>query len=183
MSLKDFIDDELDLKEQLEKMAKESIGRAMNKTRIDNLDIGEIAKNFQKTLLDMLKPFSDKVDEYQTVIKEMGGISALLKTSWNLEEETVDVVTFESLVVWSKKHFKKDKYSAACFLAPKPKSNDMSSHYKDEVDSSNEYNLFFLDKNNQPLLDGSQPHKIFYAKTIDADLKAQLVDKNMLLLN
>ena len=183
MSLKDMVDDGFNLKEELEKLAKESIGTATNKTHIDNLNIEEIAKNFQKTLLDMLKPFSDKVEEYQSVIKEMGGIGALLKTAWNVEEETVDVITFESLVVWSKKYFKKDKHSAACFLAPKPKSKWIPSFGKSDTDSSNEYNLFFLDKNNQPLLDGSEPHKIFYAKTVDADLKAQLADKNMLLLN
>ena len=183
MSLKDMVDDGFNLKEELEKMAKESIGKVTKKTDTGNFKAEEVAKNFKASLLDMLKPFSDKIEEYQAAIKERGGIGELLKTAWNVEEETVDVITFESLVVWSKKYFKKDKHSAACFLAPKPKSKWVPSFGKSDADSSNEYNLFFLDKNNQPLLDGSEPHKIFYAKTVDADLKAQLADKNMLLLN
>jgi|GEM_PF-1121757 len=183
MSLKDMVDDGFNLKEELEKMAKESIGKVTKKTDTGNFKAEEVAKNFKASLLDMLKPFSDKIEEYQAAIKEMGGIGELLKTAWNVEEETVDVITFESLVVWSKKYFKKDKHSAACFLAPKPKSKWVPSFGKSDADSSNEYNLFFLDKNNQPLLDGSELHKIFYAKTVDADLKAQLADKNMLLLN
>ena len=129
----------------------------------------------------MIRAFSDKIDEYQTLIKEMGGISALLKMAWNVEEETVEVLTFEALVTWSKRYFNQDKYSAVCFLSPKQKSSQMPP--LDKVSSGeNEYNLFFLDKNDQPLLDGAEPHKIFYAKALDADLKAQLADKNMLLL-
>ena len=181
MSLNDIVDDELDLREELKKMAKDSIGSATNKTGIDNLNAEVVAKNFKVSLLDMIRAFSDKIDEYQTLIKEMGGISALLKMAWNVEEETVEVLTFEALVTWSKRYFNQDKYSAVCFLAPKQKSSQISP--LDKVSSGeNEYNLFFLDKNDQPLLDGSEPHKIFYAKALDADLKAQLADKNMLLL-
>ena len=181
MSLKDIVDDGLDLREELKKMAKDSIGSATNKTGIDTLNAEAVAKNFKVTLLDMIRAFSDKIDEYQTLIKEMGGISALLKMAWNVEEETVEVLTFEALVTWSKRYFNQDKYSAVCFLSPKQKSSQMPP--LDKVSSGeNEYNLFFLDKNNQPLLDGSEPHKIFYAKALDADLKAQLADKNMLLL-
>lgn len=177
MSLKDTVDDELNLKEQLEKIAKESIGKATRKTGIEDLNVDEIAKNFQKTLLDMLKPFSDKIEEYQAVIKEMGGITALLTMAWNVEEETVDVITFESLIAWSKRHFNQNKHSAVCFLVPKK-----TDHDSQRTDRIKEYNLFFLNKNNKPILDGSEAHKIFYAKTVDADLKAQLADKNMLLL-
>ncbi len=177
MSLEDMVDDGFNLKEELERMAKESIGRATNKTRIDNLNIEEIAKNFQKTLLDMLKTFSDKIEEYQAVIKETGGIVALLKTAWNLEEESVDVITFESLIAWSKRHFNQNRHSAVCFLVPKK-----TNHDSQRTDGIKEYNLFFLNKDNKPILDGSEAHKIFYAKTVDADLKAQLADKNMLLL-
>ena len=183
MSLKDILDDGFNLKEELERMAKESIGKVTKKADTSNFKAEEVAKNFKETLVGMLQPLQEKAGEYQAVIKEMGGIGALLKTAWNLEEETVNVVTFEALVTWSKRHFKKDKYSAACFLAPKQKGRLSSLFGKSEPDSLNEYNLFFLDKNNQPLLDGSEPHKIFYAKTVDADIKAQLADKNMLLLN
>ena len=124
MSLKDTVDDELNLKEQLEKIAKESIGKATRKTGIEDLNVDEIAKNFQKTLLDMLKTFSDKIEEYQAVIKETGGIVALLKTAWNLEEESVDVITFESLIAWSKRHFNQNRHSAVCFLVPKKTNHD-----------------------------------------------------------
>jgi len=129
MSLKDMVDDGFNLKEELEKMAKESIGKVTKKTDTGNFKAEEVAKNFKASLLDMLKPFSDKIEEYQAAIKEMGGIGELLKTAWNVEEETVDVITFESLVVWSKKYFKKDKHSAACFLAPKPKSKWVPSFF------------------------------------------------------
>ena len=107
----------------------------------------------------------------------MGGITALLTMAWNVEEETVDVITFESLIAWSKRHFNQNKHSAVCFLVPKK-----TDHDSQRTDRIKEYNLFFLNKNNKPILDGSEAHKIFYAKTVDADLKAQLADKNMLLL-
>lgn len=66
-----------------------------------------------------------------------------------------------------KKNIRPEQHSAACLIKSKTKG---------------EYHLFFLGKDNKPLLDGSAKHKTFIAKELDDALKAQFSDKTMLLL-
>ena len=169
--------DDLNLQEELDKMAKETIGTVGKDAYTENLSTAEVLERFRDTLISMIKPFAEKVDVYMTAIKDMGGFTQLLKTAWNLEEENVAAVSFEDIVTWSKQYFDKESYSAACFLAPQKKGI-----FSRDTSMPKEYHLFFIDKQKNPLLDGSAPHKIFYAKMLDRDLQVQLSDKNMLLL-
>ena len=113
--------DDLNLQEELDKMAKETIGTVGKDAYTENLSTAEVLERFRDILISMIKPFAEKVDVYMTAIKDMGGFTQLLKTAWNLEEENVAAVSFEDIVTWSKQYFDKESYSAACFLAPQKK--------------------------------------------------------------
>ncbi len=171
MSLKDILDDGLDLKESIEKIAKETVKDIGKNANVKNIDAGKIANAFKAMLLKKLssigKDISSSIKDYNQIIQEMGGFTEILKTAWNLEEKDVDILTFEMIISWTKQNFNQREYSGACLIRNKSKT---------------EYNLFFLDKNDNPLLDGSAKHIIFYSKKIDDDLKMQLSDKDMLLI-
>ena len=97
----------------------------------------------------------------------MGGMGAIFRMAWNVEEEETPLLKFEDVVRFAKTNFNPQKHSAACLT---------------KLKKENEYHLVFLDKNQVPMLDGSEKHKIFYAKALDDSLKAQLQEKDMLVL-
>ena len=114
-----------------------------------------------------LKGFKEIASKISDVIAELGGQGAIFKTAWNVEEEETPILKFEDVVRWAKTNFNPVKHSAVCLTRLK---------------TANEYHLVFLDKNQNPLLDGTEKHKIFYAKDLDDALKAQLQGKDMLVL-
>ncbi|MEL3908314.1 MAG: hypothetical protein P1P64_04795 [Treponemataceae bacterium] len=167
MSFKDWLDDDALFKETIEKMAKESISESNEKSGSSGVSTDDVLKSFEEKLAKILKDFSDKISEFKKRIKDLGGISTILKTAWNLEEEEVELLTFESVVKWAKINVRPEKHSAACLIKSEAKG---------------EYHLFFLGKDDKPLLDGSEKHKIFIAKELDDALKSQFSNKSMLLL-
>lgn len=151
----------------IDELVQEVIDELIGKTDPHEIEGKSILSKFSKALNAFLEKVGDKLGDYQNAIKEMGGTENFLKFLWNLEEENVDILTFEAVVSWAKKNIDSKKHCGACLLESKNK---------------NEYHLFFLDKDNQPLLSGKDKHKIFYTTMIDEDLKLQFKNSSMLIL-
>jgi len=162
----DMFEDEDSLKEKIEKMAKESVDEARCKSG-SNTSFDEFVKDFKKNLDAFIKSCKKKADKFSKVIKDLGGQSAIFKKAWNVEEEETPLLKFEDIVRFAKTHINPSKHSAACLT---------------RLNKKNEYHLVFLDKNQVPILDGTEKHKIFYAKDLDDALKAQFHGKDMLVL-
>ena len=165
--LDDMFEDEVALKEKIEEIAKESVGKASRK-KAGNTSPSDLIEDFKASLDDFLKTCKKETDKLLKVIKDLGGQSAIFKKAWNVEEEETPLLKFEDVVRWAKTNVDPDKHSAVCLTRL-----DKREH---------EYHLVFLNKDNKPLLDGSEKHKIFYAKAVDDALKAQLQGKDMLVL-
>ena len=61
--------DDLNLQEELDEMAKETIGTIGKDAYTENLSTAEVLERFRDTLISMIKPFAEKVDVYMTAIK------------------------------------------------------------------------------------------------------------------
>lgn len=167
MSFKDLMDDDLDLKDSIEKIAKDSFDKIIESLDDVKVQVKDVLADFEREFRELLKPVSDNLEHYEKAIDDVGGFESLFREAWNLEVEKVDILTFETVVKWAKQNINQEKHSAACLT---------------ETKKSNEYNLFFLDKNDKPLLNGSDKHKVFYTNMLDESLSSQLKDKTMLIL-
>ena len=162
----DIFEDVEKLKERIKQVAKESIGETARK-KGKSARSYDFIEDFKMHLDVFLKGFKEIASKISDVIAELGGQGAIFKTAWNVEEEETPILKFEDVVRWAKTNFNPAKHSAACLI---------------KLKKENEYHLVFLDKNQVPILDGSEKHKIFYAKALDDSLKAQLQEKDMLVL-
>ena len=154
------------LKERIEKIAKESIGETARK-KGNSTSFYDFIENFKKCIDSFFNTLKEGASKRLKIIEEMGGMAAIFRMAWNVEEEETPLLKFEDVIRFAKTNFNPAKHSAACFT---------------KLKKENEYHLVFLDKNQEPILDGSEKHKIFYAKALDDSLKAQLQGKDMLLL-
>lgn len=154
------------LKEKIEKIAKESIWETARK-KGNNASSYDFAENLKKCLDNFFNTLKEGASKRLKIIEEMGGMGAIFRMAWNVEEEETPLLKFEDVVRFAKTNFNPQKHSAACLT---------------KLKKENEYHLVFLDKNQVPMLDGSEKHKIFYAKALDDSLKAQLQEKDMLVL-
>lgn len=161
----------MDIKEILKDMADEVIEDIGNNITSTNSDPATIEKKFKRILKKKLDELPSmlrtKMEKWEQELKEMGGFSNLLKMAWNFEEETIDVLTFDMVIMWTKKNFNSHVHSGGCLVAD---------------DNGKTYHLFFIDKKDKALLSGADRHKMFYAKKIDDDLQKQLANKKMLVI-
>ena len=139
----------------LEELLKEFVAKAKIKA-------GESVNSIAKRFKDWLSSIS--LDDIFTDIK----------TVWNLEEKKIEKLSLEECISLVKKEFNKELYSSACIL--KKKDVDKTSKYKFEIQ------ICFLDKNNEPMLNGNAKHWIIYTNALDEDLLNQFKDKDMILL-
>ena len=164
--LDDMFEDVEKLKEKVAEIAKESIGETARK-KGNNTSSYDFIENFKKCIDSFFNTFKEGASKRLKIIEEMGGMSAIFRMAWNVEEEETPLLKFEDVVRFAKANFNPQKHSAACLT---------------KLKKENEYHLVFLDKKQVPILDGSEKHKIFYAKALDDSLKAQLQEKDMLVL-
>lgn len=97
-----------------------------------------------------------------------------IKIAWNLEEIKIEKLSLEECISLVKKEFNPKLYSSACIL--KKKDVDRTSKYKFEIQ------ICFLDKNNEPMLNGNAKHWIIYTNALDKDLLNQFAGKDMVIL-
>lgn len=126
------------------------------------------------------KTANDVVDKvYVDIKKKIDNISAddifsTLKIAWNLEELEMDTLSLEKCILFVKKEFKPELYSSACILDKK--NVDRRSKYRFEI------HICFLDKKNEPILNGNAKHWIIHTNTLDKDLLNQFGNKDMIIL-
>lgn len=96
-----------------------------------------------------------------------------IKKAWNLKEMEIEELSLEQCISLVKKEFNQKLYSSACILR---KDVDRNSKYRFEI------HICFLDKNNEPMLNGNTLHWIVYTNKLDSNLLNQFSDKDMILL-
>lgn len=96
-----------------------------------------------------------------------------IKKAWNLKEIKTEELSLEQCISLVKKEFNQKLYSSACILK---KDADRNSKYEFEI------HICFLDKNDEPMLNGNTLHWIVYTNKLDSNLLNQFSDKDMILL-
>lgn len=130
-----------------------------------------------KKLLELITvKMGESVEVVLNTIKNMLENITLenIKTAWNLEEKKIEELSLEECISLVKKEFNPKLYSSACIL--KKKDVDRTSKYKFEIQ------ICFLDKDNEPMLNGNAKHWIIYTNALDKDLLNQFAGKDMILL-
>ena len=174
---KDFLEYLNNLFPQIKEAAENMIKNVKNKIQEENFAPDENVESIFSTINDFIQEqfenirskLPEKFEQINEGIKQFGGINNVIKYCWVLEERKTNLFTFEQLLEWSKKNLDSTKHSAVCLYVIK-KANPK------------EFHVCFLDKNNQPLLKGTDKHLIVYADDIDNDLADLLGTKDMLLL-
>ncbi|MEB3191906.1 MAG: hypothetical protein VKL42_16315 [Snowella sp.] len=91
----------------------------------------------------------------------------LIKTAWNLEEKHCSEYSLEEAIKWIKLN-KPSEATGGILLKMSPSDKDIVLHH------------CFIDKDQNPLLDGKHPHRIVYTREISEDLSRQFGEKDML---
>lgn len=138
---------------------------------------GKLLEELLKELLGVLKiKAGESAEEVLNLIKNhlLDIISVEnIKQAWNLKEIKTEELYLEQCISLVKKEFNQKLYSSACILK---KDADRNSKYKFEI------HICFLDKNDEPMLNGNTLHWIVYTNKLDSNLLNQFSDKDMILL-
>ncbi|WP_020004356.1 hypothetical protein [Brachyspira innocens] len=141
----------------------DSVKKALKNVTVNT---GESVKNIVEKIE---KEISDTINNVQ-----VDELFRALKIAWKLEELHMDTLSLEKCIALVKKEFNPKLYSSACILDNS--STNKSNKYKFEIQ------ICFLDKNNEPLLNGDAKHWVIYTNSLDRDLLSQFGDKNMIVL-
>lgn len=144
--------DEQEAKKEFEKFFKESEFDAQKNS------IEDLIESFPEYLR---RVNSDLKDLFDIIEKKYGGIKSFIKTTWQLEEKTVEQFSFEDVLLWVKPRMNKQLYSGACVYK-------IESHKKKM--NKNDVHICFLNLNSEPLLDGSAEHLLVHAESLDSML-------------
>ena len=138
----------------------------------------KLLEELLKELLKVVKvKAGESAEEVLKIIKEhLSDAISLenIKEAWNLEEIKTEELSLEKCISLVKKEFNQKLYSSACILDKK--DVDRSSKYRFEI------HICFLDKNNEPMLNGNAKHWIIYTNALDKDLLNQFAGEDMILL-
>lgn len=134
--------------------------------------VEELWSKIQKS--DWFKTIKSSIDpemykKFDEAINQNGGYKSFVRFAWNLEEKETDELTLEFVMKWVKSNFNPKIHSSACLYVKKQAFGVTQNH------------LCYLDKQNEPMLDGKEKHLIIYAKKMDKELKEQLGNKDMLI--
>lgn len=94
-----------------------------------------------------------------------------IKECWNLTEKEIEELSLEKCISIVKKEFNQKLYSSACIL-----KKECKSKYKFEI------HICFLDKANEPMLNGNASHWIIHTNKLDNNLLNQFGSKDMIIL-
>ncbi|MEI0604884.1 hypothetical protein R4K55_11765 [Brachyspira alvinipulli] len=160
-------------KDDILKMARDY----MKKIEISNKDTID-------SILDKLKKLPEdgvaKITEYlgdlnQAVSSHEEGILGIIKEAWNLHEEKREVLSLEDCISMIKKHINPKLHSSACIFL---KNVDRDSkHY-----ATYEVHVFYMDHDNNPMINGNNPHWIIYADRLSKDLSEEFGNGDMIVL-
>lgn len=159
----------------LKKYGKE-FNKILKPYRKDIEKLGGKAFTFAEAKADqIINTLKEKVDDFDIVMEEIGGLENLVLLLWSTEEETLDVLTLEAIISWCKENLPKDADKAVVLrLSPENFPDNQEEEYKQV------YLTCFLDKNDD-VIENSRM-KYFYANSIDIRLEDSFGDKDMIVL-
>lgn len=145
----------------------ETLVEALRKTiETARIKAGESARDVFNIIQSDIK---NKIDNIS-----VDDILSCIKTAWNLEEIEIEELSLEKCISIIKSEFNKELYSSACILDKK--DVDRNSKYRFEI------HICFLDKANEPMLNGNAKHWIVHTNALNKDLLNQFGSKNMIIL-
>lgn len=130
------------------------------------IDYEELLKAIKEMAIDAamtLRKLKKKLQEEYGIPFDQ--YEEMIKIAWNYEELNTQEFTQTDAIKWIKGHMDREKHSGACL-------------YKDSTSPFITMHLFFLDKENQPLLDASDKHLEVHCKMLDDGLEKQFGDKD-----
>ena len=112
---------------------------------------------------DIITTAKNNCDE---LLSYTGSWENLVKYAWNYEEKRCLKYSLEDAIKWFKANMPSDA-SGGC-IYKKSSTKEIVLHH------------CFIDKNNEPRLDGTTPHRIVYTIQLSQDLEQQFQNKDML---
>ncbi|PPS22037.1 hypothetical protein [Brachyspira murdochii] len=158
-------------------------------------DILRVARDYMKkieisnkdtidSILDKLKKLPEdgvaKITNYlknlnQAVSNHEEGVLGIIKEAWNLHEEKREVLSLEDCISMIKGNINPKEHSAACIFLKSTGKN--SKHY-----ANYEIHVFYMDHNNNPMINGNSPHWIIYTNELSKDLSEEFGNGDMIVL-
>ena len=119
----------------------------------------------------LLMELGDIINEAKKNCEELlaytGSWENLVKYAWNYEEKRSFNYSLEDAIKWFKANMPPDA-SGGCIYKKSLKTREIVLHH------------CFIDKDNNPKLDGSVPHRVVYTIQLSQDLEQQFQNKDML---
>lgn len=142
------------LKKAIEEMGKEILEQLKIKS-------GESVVNILDKVKDDIKSKIDNIS--------VDDILSGIKTAWNLKEIKTEELSLEKCISLIKSEFNPKLYSSACII--KKDISDIKK-YKFKI------HICFLDKNDEPILNGNALHWIIHTNKLDNNLLNQFGSKD-----
>ena len=134
-------------------------------------NVDEVVSSIKESLSKILSDLGKKYGELRENIEKVGGPVELIKACWSLDIMETDEISFEEIIAWVKKYLDPQKHSGACIYLK-----------KEAFSKKRQLHVCFLDKHNEPMLDGSEIHLVVNAKACDRGLKDAFGNKDMVVL-
>ena len=143
----------------------------MNTSQNNNFD--ELLRQMRDALEDIAFSAKTGLNEIVKIVKDRffaispEEMMEMVKMAWSYEEQYCEVFTLSDAISWIKSHFDPQKHASACA-------------FKMSQGMSTTIHLLYLDKDSNPLLSGSDPHKMVHCHNIDTSLSNQFGDKDLI---
>lgn len=139
----------------------------------------ELLKQVKDTIRVFLKKHGEKfLAEWKELKSIVSDMPSLLAEAWGLEEKDCDTLAFDECVSWAKKHLSPERHSGVVILRQKNSGEFSPGPQRRRFD----IHAYFMDKQNEPILDGSEPHLLAHCDDVDAAMKESFGDKDMIVL-
>ena len=139
----------------------------------------ELLKQVKDTIRVFLKKHGEKFLAYWKELESIvPNMPSLLAEAWGLEEKDCDTLAFDECVSWAKKHLSSERHSGVVILRQENSGEFSAGPQRRRFD----IHAYFMDKQNEPILDGSEPHLLAHCDDVDASMKESFGDKDMILL-
>ena len=135
----------------------------------------ELVEQFTNSLKVLAKTYGTKIlEDWNKIVLNA---PVILAEAWGLEEKNIDTFSLEDCISWAKKNISLE-YSSAVILKQENDHDFSFGERKRRFD----IHLYFMDGQNNPVLDGSKPHLLVHCDELDSALAEGFGKKNMLVL-
>lgn len=135
----------------------------------------ELVEQLTISFKEFAKKYGAKILEECNKI--LSNAPEILAEAWGLEEKNVDTFSLEDCISWAKNNISPE-YSSAVVLKQENSPEFSFGERKRRLD----IHVYFMDRQNNPVLDGSKPHLLVHCDGLDSSLSEGFGKKDMLVL-